>query len=118
MRLSTAALLLVVAVSIPATALHAQRSAFKSIAPSATELTTAAQLRLQSNRAHVSERDGLAADIHYARAGRREGETLMIVGGAVLLTGLLVNESLVTIAGAAIGGYGLYVYLSTSPKRK
>jgi hypothetical protein len=35
----------------------------------------------------------------------------MIVGGAVLVTGLLVDESLVTIAGVAVGGYGLYLYL-------
>jgi hypothetical protein len=35
----------------------------------------------------------------------------MIVGGAGIVTGLLVDESLVTIAGAAVGGYGLYLYL-------
>jgi hypothetical protein len=46
-----------------------------------------------------------------ARGGRRQGEILMIVGGAGILTGLLVDESLITIAGAAVGGYGLYLYL-------
>jgi hypothetical protein len=42
----------------------------------------------------------------------------MIVGGAVLLTGLLVDEAIISIAGVAIGGYGLYVYLDSSPKRR
>jgi hypothetical protein len=35
----------------------------------------------------------------------------MIVGGAVLVTGLIVDESLITIVGVAVGGYGLYLYL-------
>ncbi len=51
-----------------------------------------------------------------ARAGRRDGEILMIVGGAAILTGLLVDESLITIAGAAVGGYGLYLYLRAPRK--
>jgi hypothetical protein len=38
----------------------------------------------------------------------------MIVGGAGILTGLLVDEGLITIAGAAVGGYGLYLYLQAT----
>lgn len=41
----------------------------------------------------------------------------MIVGGAAILTGLLVDESSITIAGAAVGGYGLYLYLRASRRR-
>jgi hypothetical protein len=41
----------------------------------------------------------------------------MVVGGAVLLAGLLADETIISIAGVAIGGYGLYVYLNASPKR-
>jgi hypothetical protein len=62
--------------------------------------------------------DDLGDYVHYRRPTRRQGEILMIVGGAGILTGLLVDEALVTIAGAAIGGYGLYVYLQASPKRR
>jgi hypothetical protein len=46
-----------------------------------------------------------------SRGNRRQGEILMIVGAAGLVTGLLVNEDLITIAGAAVGGFGLYLYL-------
>lgn len=35
----------------------------------------------------------------------------VLVAGAGILTGLLMDESLVTIAGAAVGGYGLFLYL-------
>jgi len=44
---------------------------------------------------------------------RRKGEVLMIVGGAGILTGLLVDEEIVTIAGAGVGGFGLYLFLSS-----
>jgi len=42
---------------------------------------------------------------------RRTGRALMIVGVAGIVTGLIVDESIVTIAGAGVGGYGLYLYL-------
>jgi hypothetical protein len=42
----------------------------------------------------------------------------MIVGGAVLLAGLLADETIISIAGVAIGGYGLYVYLDAPRKRR
>lgn len=42
----------------------------------------------------------------------------MIIGGAILLTGLLIDEALISITGVAIGGYGLYVYLNASPQRR
>jgi hypothetical protein len=35
----------------------------------------------------------------------------MLVGGAGIITGLLVDESLITIAGAGVAGLGLYFYL-------
>jgi hypothetical protein len=54
------------------------------------------------------------AQVENVRGGRRQGEILMIVGGAVILTGLLVDESLVTIGGVAVGGYGLYLYLRST----
>jgi hypothetical protein len=35
----------------------------------------------------------------------------MVVGAAGVVTGLLVDESIVTIAGAGVGLYGLYLYV-------
>jgi hypothetical protein len=46
-----------------------------------------------------------------ARSDRRTARALMIVGAAGIVTGLIVDESIVTIAGAGVGGYGLYLYL-------
>jgi hypothetical protein len=45
--------------------------------------------------------------------GRHHGKAvaLMIVGAAGIVTGLLVEEDIITIAGAAVGGVGLYLYL-------
>jgi len=45
---------------------------------------------------------------------RRQGEILMIVGAAGIVTGLLVDEDVITIAGAGVGGFGLYLYLQAT----
>ena len=48
------------------------------------------------------------------RGGRSNGQALMIVGGAAILTGIVVGNSAgyaISIAGAVIGLYGLYQYL-------
>ena len=45
---------------------------------------------------------------------------LMIVGGALIVTGLLVDDDASTIlylAGAGVGGYGLYLYLQQPDTR-
>ncbi len=41
----------------------------------------------------------------------RPGVALMIVGGAGLVVGSLIGSDLVTVAGAGVGLYGLYLYL-------
>jgi hypothetical protein len=46
-----------------------------------------------------------------AMRARGQGSTLMIVGGAGIVTGLLLDESVITFVGAAVWLYGLYVYL-------
>ncbi len=38
----------------------------------------------------------------------------MIVGAAGIVTGLLTHEDLITIAGAVVGGVGLYFYLQAT----
>jgi hypothetical protein len=46
-----------------------------------------------------------------SRGSRHTGEVLMLVGGAGIVVGVLTDESVITIAGAGVGGYGLYLYL-------
>jgi len=98
--------------------LRAQGTGIGSMAPTTAGLIATAHLRLPQSEVTLSQQGRLFTDGSYARAGRRDGEVLMIVGGAVILTGLLADEGLITIAGAAIGGYGLYLYLRSSPKRR
>jgi hypothetical protein len=49
-----------------------------------------------------------------ARAmGRREGRVLAIVGGAAVITGILIGDTggtVIAIGGAALGLYGLYIW--------
>lgn len=112
------AILSVISVGLAVKPVQAQGRPSNSIAPTPTELTSAARLRPDRSLMLEYKQTGLAADVHYKRPSRRQGEILMIVGGAGILTGLLVDEALITIAGAAVGGYGLYVYLQASPKRR
>jgi hypothetical protein len=118
MHFIPAAVVIVFAVTVWSGALQAQHPLIKSITPTSAELTAAAELRLFSQGIPRLDQRALAADVRYSRASRRDGEILMIVGGALILTGLLVDEGVVAIAGAAIGGYGLYLYLRSSRKRR
>lgn len=60
--------------------------------------------------ASVATRDALGREA--AAAARRSGSaTLMIFGGAAVVTGLLIDEDVITIAGAIVWLYGLWVYL-------
>ena len=91
----------------------AQAAGTGLIAPSAEILSAAAQLRLSAPQptalvASVGER------MTQRSGNRRQGEILMIVGAAGIVTGLLVDEDVVTIAGAAVGGFGLYLYLQAT----
>ncbi len=42
---------------------------------------------------------------------RGPGVALMIVGAAGVITGLLIDESLITVVGAGVGLVGLYLYV-------
>jgi len=110
MRFALAGALVVLAATAPRTLL-AQHADLARIAPGPAELMVAAALRPVSTAPFAVDPPRLLAGTATARGGRRQGEILMIVGGAGILTGLLVDESLITIAGAAVGGYGLYLYL-------
>jgi len=92
----------------------AQAPGAMQIAPSPETLSAVAQLRLP-----MPVPAGLVAPAgermtQERRGDRRQGEILMIVGAAGIVTGLLVDEDLVTIAGAAVGGFGLYLYLQAT----
>jgi hypothetical protein len=94
--------------------LVAQAAGSPPIAPSHEVLDAAAHLRLPSSQALGSERPGGDLLTQESRGKRSQGEILMIVGAAGIVTGLLVDEALITIAGAAVGGFGLYLYLQAT----
>ncbi len=87
--------------------------------------TTSATLRFEQSRVGsdrlgispppVSDvaraRDPLAAFPADGLRHRGPGVALMVVGAAAIVTGLLIDESLITILGAGTGLVGLYLYL-------
>ncbi len=111
MRFSLVGAIVVLAVGAAPRSLLGQGADLVRIAPSPAEMMVTAALRPVSMVPLAVEPPRPMASTKPARGGRRQGEILMIVGGAGILTGLLVDESLITIAGAAVGGYGLYLYL-------
>lgn len=108
-RILLAGLALVALGAVPAR-LVGQAPSARLIAPNHDALAAAAELRMAPGRpAEAAQLTG--ATIASRRGGRRQGEILMIVGAAGIVTGLLVDEDLITIAGAGVGGFGLYLYL-------
>ncbi|HEX3233752.1 MAG TPA: hypothetical protein VHR41_06120 [Gemmatimonadales bacterium] len=77
-------------------------------------LVASAQLRLPASQPFKRDTPTGTLMIQRARGNRRQGEILMIVGAAGIVTGLLVDEDLITIAGAGVGGFGLYLYLEAT----
>jgi hypothetical protein len=116
MRLRLVMMLAALVLPFSGKAVHAQRPA--SLAPQPAELVAGARLRIPAQPLLSSELIGPNLQLVAARPSKRTGQTLMIVGGAVLLAGLLTDEDIVSIAGVAIGGYGLYVYLSAPRRRR
>jgi hypothetical protein len=116
MQLRSVVMLTAVIVPCFGKAAHAQQAAV-SVGPSSVELVASARLRIPSQQFLSSEQNGPNLDLVAAKPSKRTGEILMIVGGAVLVAGLLADEALISIAGVAIGGYGLYVYLDANNRR-
>jgi hypothetical protein len=55
---------------------------------------------------------GAPAEPQRTRTRRRApGVTLMLVGLAGVVTGLVIEESIITVPSAAVGLFGLYLYL-------
>ncbi|HEX6058487.1 MAG TPA: hypothetical protein VFZ11_05665 [Gemmatimonadaceae bacterium] len=68
-------------------------------------------------RAPVAAADATVGEGAVAAAQFGRGETLMIVGGAALLAGLIIGDdagTVIAVSGAIVGLYGLYVYLGTN----
>jgi hypothetical protein len=94
--------------------LVAQASAFQPIAASEQTLIASAELRMPVGPVLGLEPAAGALMIRPVHGNRRQGEILMIVGVAGIVTGLLAHEDLITIAGAGVGGFGLYRYLQAT----
>lgn len=112
MRVQSLSLLLVVALLAPFRPASAQAPASNSVRPTAGQL--AATARLSAPTVPVAERAGpVAAAVAVARqdGSRRQGVAFMIVGAAGILTGLLIDEPVISILSAGLGGVGLYLYV-------
>jgi hypothetical protein len=102
-RLFTTAAIVATLAIAPAT-LRAQQA---TVGASAATYGHLAGLR----RSMRSESPALVTAPMAASGSRRQGTILMIVGAAGIVTGLIVDEPIVTIAGAGVAGLGLYLYL-------
>jgi hypothetical protein len=113
MRLVLVPGLAVLALAIAPGRLVAQAAASQTITTQQT-MIAAAQLRLSAVRPSRLERPSGALMTQRAQGNRRQGSILMIVGAAGIVTGLIADENLITIAGAGVGGFGLYQYLQAT----
>lgn len=92
----------------------AQRTPATVAAPPAVPSRDAASVAVRAPVAadDLTVREGAAAAAQFGR-----GETLMIVGGAALLAGLIIGDdagTVIAVSGAIVGLYGLYLYLGTN----
>jgi len=89
---------------------HAQADAFQ------TELRAAATLHLASQATAEVEMPRASADAALAArpfSSRAPGATMMIVGGAAIVAGILVGGdggTVLILGGVAVGAYGVYLY--------
>jgi hypothetical protein len=113
MRVMITAVLVGLGMTLATSALPAQAA---PITPSPAVLTAAAELRPGTTTPGPSQQLVLR-DLESRKPSRSDGEILMIVGGAGVLLGLLADEAIITIVGAVVGGYGLYVYLDADKRR-
>ncbi len=112
-RILLAGLVLVGLGAVPAR-LVGQAPSARLIAPGYDALAAATELRMAPGRPAETAQLAGATITSRRGGGRRQGEILMIVGAAGIVTGLLVDEDLITIAGAGVGGFGLYLYLQAT----
>ncbi|HET9292758.1 MAG TPA: hypothetical protein VFO06_00570 [Gemmatimonadales bacterium] len=95
-------------VSEPASASPAATAAAASSQMEATaRLQASAPAEVTAEVTPVPNEAALVA----ASGDSHTGEVLMIVGAAGLITGLIIDEDGLTVAGAIVGLVGLYLYL-------
>ena len=102
------ALILVLAVSHPAAAQAPSPAAAAAATPSLAPTLAATHLSFSAE-----EHAPLTVNAAAARMGPREGKAAMIVGGAVVLTGLVVGGdggTLLVVGGVGLGLFGLYIW--------
>ncbi len=85
------------------------------IAPESMSLAFSAANGAATARLAPERRVSAESDLNWTAAtasgSKSEGTALMIVGAAGIIVGLIVDEPIVTVAGAVTGGIGLYLYL-------
>lgn len=100
------------ALSAPVTTPAAARSMVEAPAPVAASREQAAEPRVEDAFRAARARE---AGVAVAQAGsQRDGKVYMIVGGAAFLAGAIIGDdagTIIMIGGAAVGIYGLYLYL-------
>jgi hypothetical protein len=79
--------------------------------PSVQTLQATAALRPVATATDATDSSANLATVAVARASKRTGTALMIAGAAALVTGLIIDEDVVTVAGAIAAGVGLFLYL-------
>jgi len=109
MRSLTLIGLLAVALLAPLQSAGAQQMASIGLRPSSEQF--AATAMLQSQHAQAADEAVTLNMDSYKHGSRKEGVALMIVGAAAIVTGLIVDEPIITVLGAGAGGVGLYLYL-------
>lgn len=110
MRIRSFAIGLAVALCVPLQSALAQATAPASLQPSAEQFAAAATLSPPDAASFVTTAAPIAT-ASVQSGTRREGVTLMIVGAAGMITGLLIDESAITILSAGLAGLGLYLYV-------
>ena len=117
-KITSAAAILVLAISSPAASAIAQAPAVAQKAPATATSFSAKQVgpTVEANKLGVSHSATTAkAPVAYdARLGAGRNVALMVVGGAALIIGAVIGGAagvLVAVAGAAVGLYGLYYFV-------
>jgi hypothetical protein len=84
-------------------------------APAAGPTVASASVAVRATAPAVSQRDGIATALQQERnVGAGRNVALMVVGGAALITGLIIGDdagALLAVGGAVVGLYGLYQFV-------
>jgi hypothetical protein len=108
---SACALFLTLCFAAPAAAQQALAANAPAAAPAASLAPTMSAVRFGIT--DVTDRPTTVNATAARAMGRREGRVLAIMGGAAVITGILIGDTggtVIAIGGAALGLYGLYMW--------